>query len=502
MAYWILLALYLLLVLLYAYHYRHPTIKAWPKVPKVSDIMEKPNTCQHTSECPPYHMCLQNICVPLLLRGEECNKETGDWTIISIQGQKFAACVCKDPNIVNQKHFGGNCDQDVACRPYGYYNLVTKKCVCQKGFRADGLKCTPLLAVEQLIRGPCEVEEVEYKDLGGGHGLTTQYIHKNADKKCFKRPCTFDAFTGKYLKKARYEQGIGCVCDPSYGQFGVRLEGLNSYIRGDGYNACVSVFETPLEKPIFVKVFAYFYLMQRPPIVFIQYSNLNPSDIIEPLRPLLKDNALQIAQEFPYDYLQAHLRKREPFVTSRRTIKIDKNLYSLYSYKVKTTTKTDTKQIPNAMEWCRFMSRHITTTKMYEWSFNLLNLFPMCYIGKDDTDSPEQFRGRYVLNPFQLTLTDPKQSLERTNGVVFTFEQGQWVLSLTDGHDVETYHTANYSSFIPDISDDPVAEMVEKPATGVVLIVNRRDPFDKVNKRYEETHDDRVANNEPIFDNK
>lgn len=492
MAYWILLSLYLILVLLYAYHYRHPTIHAWPLLPQPVDIADKPVTCQDTKECPPFHICLNQTCVPHLLRGEECYAETGDWTLVSHRGQKFAACVCTDPNVVTQKHFGGNCDQAVACRPYGIYDWQAKKCVCNAGFRADGKKCVALLAKERINREPCEFDELEYKDLLGGHGLTTHYINKNSDKKCFKRPCTFDAWTGKFLKKARYEKGMGCICEPSLGQFGVRLEGLDSYTRDPGYNACVSAFETPLEEPRFVQIFTYFYLMQRPPVVFIQYFNLKSSDVIEPLRPLLKDGALQIGQEFPYDYFQAHLRKREPFVARTRQIKFDKNFYH-HSYVVKMTSKTSVKFTPNAMEWCRYMSRHFKTNRVYEWSFNLLNQFPMCYVGKNDDAAPEQYRGRYVLNPFQLTHTDLKQYLERTNGVVFTFILGTWYLSLTSDYRVDTYHLGADSSFIPDMSDDPVAEMLKTKGLA------SQDAFSKVQNAYDAKEAERIANNEPIF---
>ncbi|GBN13114.1 hypothetical protein AVEN_257694-1 [Araneus ventricosus] len=493
MAYWILLLLYLILVLLYAYHYRQPTIQAWPLLPKTVDAPAKPTSCQDTKECPPYHVCLNQKCVPQLLRGEECYEETGDWTLTAYRGKDFAACICKNPNVVDQKHFGGNCDQDVACRPHGYYNLQTKQCVCNQGFKADGLKCLSLLAIEQMNLEPCDFDELEFKDLIVGHGLTTSYISKNTNKKCFKRPCTFDAWTGKFLKKARYEKGVGCICDPSLGQFGVRLEGLDSYTRDNGYNACVSVFETPLENPIFVQIFAYFYLMQRPPLVFIQYSNVMPSDVIEPLRSLIKNNALQIGQEFPYDYLQTHLRNREPFVAQISTIKFDKNFY-MHSYITKVTVQHGEKLVSDPMDWCRYMSRHLKRNKINEWSFNLLNQFPMCYVGKNDDQAPEQYRGRYVLNPFQLLHKDSKQNLNRTNAVVFAFENGQWVLSLTDGYAVDTYHWAANGSFIPDVSDDPVASILQ--SKGVATWKE----FNEVTKLYEDAYDEIVANQEPIFE--
>ncbi|GFQ76176.1 uncharacterized protein TNCT_125931 [Trichonephila clavata] len=94
----------------------------------------------------------------------------------------------------------------------------------------------------------CDSDEVHFSDIQPSDGFTAGYLRRHQNKKCFKRPCTFDAFTSQPLKKARYEKGIGCVCDPALGQFGVRIEGLSDYVRGPGYNACASVFQTPLEK--------------------------------------------------------------------------------------------------------------------------------------------------------------------------------------------------------------------------------------------------------------
>ncbi|GBN19724.1 hypothetical protein AVEN_261801-1 [Araneus ventricosus] len=486
MAYWILLVLYLILVLLYAYHYQHPTIQAWPLLSRDADVPNKPAACRDTAECPPYHVCLNQTCVPQFLRGGECDTETGDWTLFSHRGRQFTTCVCKNPKIVTQKHWGGNCDQEVACRPYGHYDRKKKECVCPEGFRATSfLNCVKLLAKERMLLEPCESDEVHYRNMSGGHGLAFSYINRNSDKPCFKRPCTFDAWSGKYLKRARYEQGMGCICDPSLGQFGVRLEGLDSYTRDEGYNACVSVFETPLEKPIFVQVFAYFYLMQRPPVVFIQYHGLNPSDVIEPLRSLMKNDALQIGQEFPYDYLQAHLRKREPFLTRSRNLKYGKSFHNPSYQRMKLQ--------PNAVEWCRFMSRRLNMKDSpYELSFNLLNQFPMCYIGKDDEEAPEQYRGRYVLNPFHLTFQDPQ--LERTNSVELMFLYGKWILSLSKDYDVETYQIAAVNpNFLPDLRDDPVASLLEEKGQLI------RDPFDEMNRRYYDSDDARKAQNEPVF---
>ncbi|GFT14673.1 uncharacterized protein NPIL_137001 [Nephila pilipes] len=98
MAYWILLLLYSVLVLLYAWNYQMPTIGKWPLLER--DVPETTSPvvhCQDTKDCETHHICLNHACVPQLLRGEECYPETGEWTLVSVQGMSLAACICKYP---------------------------------------------------------------------------------------------------------------------------------------------------------------------------------------------------------------------------------------------------------------------------------------------------------------------------------------------------------------------------------------------------------------------
>ncbi|GFR17137.1 uncharacterized protein TNCT_103061 [Trichonephila clavata] len=176
----------------------------------------------------------------------------------------------------------------------------------------------------------CDSDEVHFSDIQPSDGFTAGYLRRHQNKKCFKRPCTFDAFTSQPLKKARYEKGIGCVCDPALGQFGVRIEGLSDYVRGPGYNACASVFQTPLEKPIPVQVVTYFYLMQQPAVSFLQYDNIQASQVIAPLSSFIQGGTLQVGQEFPYDYMQAFFRQRHPFTAQVRQFNFNETFYAKY----------------------------------------------------------------------------------------------------------------------------------------------------------------------------
>ncbi|GFQ76153.1 uncharacterized protein TNCT_244211 [Trichonephila clavata] len=123
MAFWILLLLYSFLLLLYAWQYPSPSIQKWPLL--ATDDTSTPTVrCQDTNDCNAHHICLNQTCLPQLLRGEECDPLTGEWTLVSIQGKSLVACICKYPDFIHQKHYGGNCDVDVDVSPYGHYNTI------------------------------------------------------------------------------------------------------------------------------------------------------------------------------------------------------------------------------------------------------------------------------------------------------------------------------------------------------------------------------------------
>ncbi|GFR10757.1 uncharacterized protein TNCT_316291 [Trichonephila clavata] len=483
--YWILLLLYSLLLLLYAWQYPSPTLSKWPLL--MADDSTTPTVrCQDTHDCDAHHICLNQTCLPQLLRGEECDPLTGDWTLVSIQGKSLVACICKYPDFIHQKHYGGNCDVDVTCQPYGHYNVHTKQCDCLEGFvplNQPKPKCQKLPVVERMMYRSCDSDEVHFSDIQPSDGFTAGYLRRHQNKKCFKRPCTFDAFTSQPLKKARYEKGIGCVCDPALGQFGVRIEGLSDYVRGPGYNACASVFQTPLEKPIPVQVVTYFYLMQQPAVSFLQYDNIQASQVIAPLSSFIQGGTLQVGQEFPYDYMQAFFRQRHPFTAQVRQFNFNETFYAKYP-------PTFTRK-PNQMEWCRFMSRHLKDNFLpSEWAFNLLYTFPACYIGKKDQDAPEPFRGRYVSNPLHFTYGAYGEH-PRYNGLRLKHERGDWTLDFAPEYDIDTYRSLATPQMVPFL-DDPVVKMLEQGYMS-------NDPIDEQNALYRREKRDRDSDNEPTF---
>lgn len=477
--YCILLALYALLLVFYAARYKEPTVKRWSLLTKPDpDVDRRSLACRDHDECPRHYVCVQGQCRPQLLRGETCSEETGSWQLTTLFQKQYALCVCTYPTLVTQKFRGGNCNVPVACQPHGTYSFDERRCVCPKGYKADGLTCLKMTVLEMDAEYACEQGEIERDQLVEPLGFHPDYVDGHRDKKCFRTPCAFDAYTGKPLIHTRYEEGVGCVCDPTLGQFGVRIEkgSLNplfQYLRGEGYNACSSLFETPLEKPIPVDMYSYFYLFHPQPVVFLRYTIDDPSKLATPFRrhhhqkasvsgvvfaahlQQQRANTLHIAQEFPYDYMQYFFRTRM-WATAKRLQKYRIPLPSNPSQQ-----KLVLEKQTHAVEWCRYMMRPRHMSKVLRnlylrrvYDYNLLYNFPMCYIAKDDASSLNHYRGRYILNPLQLLYKTDNVEQPRFNGVHVGFDGVQWNVDFAPPYDIQTYLTAasHADHGIPDIS--------------------------------------------------
>lgn len=479
MRFWILIFLYAVIVIYYASQTPRTPFSKWPLLPKHAET-SSPDTCTHTSDCKKHDICVNNLCVPQLLRGEDCYPETGTWTLVSHRGKSFAACICLNPNLVTQTHFGGNCTVDVACRPNGYFSIQLQKCICAEGFvPTKNFECQKMSVVDRMKYYPCEPDELSGHQLNESDGLDKNYIRRHYEKKCFKRPCTFDAITGKPLKKARYKSGFGCVCDPTLGQFGVRIEELDDYTYGKGYNACVSAFKNPPEEPMDVQLYAYFYLLDHNPVTFLHYSNVDPKKVIAPLRDQVRDGSLQIGQEFPFDYMQVFFLEKESFKAK------------IYNYRVSSSwfgkLKMESSLQPNRMEWCRWITRHWQPgSTPLVWKNQLMYAFPACYIGKNDLGVPEKYRGTIVSNPHHVTLPGWPES-PRSNGLLLKHEGGDWTLELAPDYKLETY--SQVTDNVPKW-DDPLVEALKNRK------VTRR-AVTAGHEAYEKTKSDRE--NEPFF---
>ena len=515
MGYYILLLLYAALLLFYAAHYKEPPIRPWSRMsPFIPDDKIDPSkTCRDHDECPPHYKCVSGLCYPEFLRGEECSEDTGKWIVMTQYERKFAVCTCTYPDVFTNKYFGGNCNVSVACQPDGRYSWDEKKCHCNPGFKEVGLKCLKMSALEKDTIYACSSDEIERQNASFSYGFHSDYLSKNQDKKCFKKPCKFDAYSGLPLKNSHYEEGIGCVCDPTLGQFGVRIQNTKTtpfpYLLGEGYNACASIYKIPLETPQPVNMYSYFYLMDRSPVVFLQYNNVDISKLIPPFqkvtfqksfgfifsRLLSHTNTLQITQEFPYDYMQTFFKKRMWENAKRlQTYQLSKSMNHVQQRFV-------LEKQTHHVEWCRYMMRKRHLSKIIKfgmryriYDYNLLYNFPACYVGINDTESPEMYRGRYVLNPFQLTMKeDPDDN--RFNGLHVGFDGHQWNVDFAPPYKIETYMAAAATSTnIPKVTNAIVDKIEQSDYFSITTRI-----LDDFENTYQSENSARSINQEPNF---
>lgn len=443
---WILVFLYILLIFVYAWYIPNNRIPSWRPIPTHEDTTTTTTSytpCSSLEECPPHHVCLLGECIPLLLRGDTCNELTGTWSVTDVRGKTFAICTCTFPHLVTQKHFGGNCDVDVACGTHGFYNTVHHECECDDGYRAvrePHPTCKKLTAVERINLYPCEDDEVNVGDVRPSDGFARTFLSLHTDKKCFKRPCTFDALTGRPLKHGRYEPGVGCVCDPTMGLFGVRLDAFGEYVDGKGYNACASILSRDPDEPLEVDLYAYFYLLNRLPVAFIEFRNV-PTRYV--LSVFAKKETIRVSQEWPFDYMQYAFRNALPYTTRTRSARMNVWSYTM-SYK-------EWESRSNEMIECRDLSLTLHRGQdPHSNVYKLLYQYPVCHIEAWDDKVPEPYRGRYVLNPFYLLLKIYPH-FARSNGVIFKYRGGAWNLDIAEPYDLDTYVLEQ--SHVPDIRD-------------------------------------------------
>lgn len=309
--FYIILFLYVALTLLYAVTKPDPTsIPAWPLLTVPKDASLDLN-CLKNDDCPPFHVCLGGKCVPKLQQTDDCDPDTGQWISYVYGGVDFAICTCHKPDLVTQRLFGGNCDVQVGCGVHGTYLAAAGKCQCDYGYQDVGLTFQKRPMSSFLQNGPCEADEVDATFLG---------FHPDykPPTKCLKRPCSFDALTGKPLKHSEFDPTWGCVCDPRYGLFGVLLEGDGKkYLNTEGYDACALVLDQEPNHPQNVELVTYFYLGKREPLSIIVFRGL------QRLATPFTGRDFMIAQKlWRYDYAQyffkttRRLRARQRYTTT------------------------------------------------------------------------------------------------------------------------------------------------------------------------------------------
>lgn len=426
----ILIVYYLCLIFILRYRFK-------PKIPSILPHFAALTTaalqdCQSNRDCTTKsdQVCLGGKCVSKLNSGHNCDSVTGDW-ILTDEG--LAACQCKYPRLMSQRIPGGNCDVDAACRPHGrLVGLEEEKprCICNTGYKSlSGTGCVQLTAIEMnRSKESCDDQEVDtFKDTFT-HMFHDRYIPTGV--RCVKRPCSFDALTGRPLKKARFVPGWGCVCDPRRGNIGVRLDHPEYIQTGPGYNACVNIFEgdEPLhDRP--VTLYTYFYVYGKRPISFIQYTDLHSESLKHPFPRGVRN--LQIQENWPYDMMQYVLSGRDGSYAVQSQYCTGN--VSLVNIRFRIDMCFSETKVMGSVPLCRHIP--LLVSDKYR---NIKNLYfllfehPACKI--DEEGSP--YEGWIVSNPFHTQFPHHQLEGAGSNGLrlTSTSQNRNWSLDLTPKH--------------------------------------------------------------------
>lgn len=431
----------------------------WPQITnRYNNSITTNEKCQTSDECTQEQVCFDNSCIPKLRRSGTCNPHTGDWVLVEKGNLKFVNCICKYPTLVTQKYEGGNCDTDVACSPDGRLEnlnvdpLKSGRCICTLGYKSKydpvlGPFCEKMKSVEWMeLEGPCKEDETSSSNLFKPNYITT------LPKKCFKRPCSFDVFSGKRLKYAKLVEGFGCVCDPLRGNFGVRID-HPEYLNDDvapGYNACASIFKN---EPIFalenVELFAYFYMLHRSPVAFIQYKNLDKNS----LKPefIQFNSSLQIEESWPFDYMQ-YVLQNENYIVHSRICYIDPvfgHVTSCDEHNYKEKHVTDCWKVTENTQNETYVTYRVDP---HANIYNILYKFPVCHFDKEDYSVSKTYRDKYVLNPHQITFAATPDLL-RSNGLKMYRRKNKWHADFATPYNINNYMKSYDSRIIPDLRD-------------------------------------------------
>lgn len=463
--YYVLLCMYVSLCVLYILAEEAPrTLPSWPIVTNVLETTTVPSgtvQCQGDDECPSSSVCLGGTCVRKLLRGGQCNPETGRWISYHLKQTLFAICACLDSTLYGQKIFGGDCTVSVACGVHGQYDKNTKTCQCDPGYKAVDLKCQKLPAMEYKNASPCAPDEFEVATTNlEREGFHAEYVakHLQGTARCVKRPCQFDALSGRPLKHGRYVADWGCVCDPRYGLFGVTLLGQQKrYLKSEGFDACASIFQKEPAKPINVQVMTYFYLGDKEPISILLFENLKEGQLI----PLLKGRMgrFMIRQsKWRYDYAQNFFNENRKFRARTRSV-MERHLVTRSSKVVETLRREYDYKNEFEMIYCDFLYFQIVekfSPLSLRLAYKVLYASPVCRIAWNDAHAHPMFRDRVVVNPQQLTLTE-HENLSHFNAFVLRYDATQfkrWTLDLDYAYEIDRFRS--FRTNAPNYAEPPL----------------------------------------------
>lgn len=448
---WLLVFFYLFLLIIYL----RPTKK--PPFQKLSvhfpEYKYPSQACSESSECNNNEMCFQNKCYPTYRGTRHCNLKTGTWILIQVHDQQFLKCTCLYPRLITQRSDGGNCDVDLACGPYGRIRLMPNVqdsyCECTKGYKSvtyPKIQCTLLLPSEKT-EPTCAENEMTVIEARGIYSL--QYLnHLPHTVTCIKKPCSFNVLNGKPLKHAKWNKDYGCVCNPTYGHFGIRLENTETdYIETPGYNACASVFENEPTVPMHIKLFTYFYILGKPPVSFIQFPKLPLNQLV----PEFKKTApagpyipLQIEEMWPNNYMQ-YVFEHENYIVHTRDCWHDMK-WIFYTCNEKIWKR---KQMNHCHTVWWLAAKYAKNEHLH--TYKLLYHNPVCkykYFEGQSEEDKLMYDNRYILNPYFI-LHKNHPELVRSNGLQLYYNtDGEWEVSLAHTN-FDRYEETSIVPYVP-----------------------------------------------------
>lgn len=390
--------------------------------------------CQSNADCHELNeLCYRDECHPRLIRGEECDPVTGEWTLTE---QKWVACTCRYPDLVGQKYVGGNCNVDRVCQPIGHLikTTIPWECECPTGYVStrnllDGKPfCRQMTVAERdLTNKPCQDDELDLFNPVDARYLKPSYTSRFPNIRCMKTPCTFDALTNKPLTHVLYIRNLGCVCDPRRGNIGVHIENHPDYIDALGYNGCVNIFERGELSHDWsdVTLYTYYYLFDKKPMSFISFSNLPLDAVAKPFRDAMQDDkSLSVEEIWPYDYTQHILKNSDKYVvrvptpTSCDYVHFGVHLQNPDKCRVKYNADYQLKKCKEIFEMFRN---------------NLKAVFfhhPICRVEPGDLENTTLYDRKIVSNPLHITSNDliPEDlKLNLSNGIQLKpYDSSRW----------------------------------------------------------------------------
>ena len=381
--------------------------------------------CTVNKDCNNNERCFNKKCYPTYRGTTVCNPFTGSWVLVDVNGTQYLKCTCRHPNIVSQKFDGANCDLDIACAPNGFINygisrnILQAECLCMKGFksvRQPQIGCEALLPSE-IEKSLCDSDEIPISQ-------ATSVFHADylnslpAAKKCLKNPCSFNVLNGKPLQNTKFDPRYGCICNPAYGNFGIKFNNMNNYLITNGYNACGNIFQNEPNIETRVKLFTYFYINGEAPKSFIQFTNLRADHLVNELQNFVKDTKLQIDEIWPYNFTQ-YLFENEQFTVHTREC----FLYSFLEIECYERLMRDNQMI----DCDKIIDQVPNVSQRHLQSYTLLYKYPVCKYTFSDFNN--LYKNRYILNPHLLSFKEYRR-LMRSNGIeIFHVPDRKWIVN-------------------------------------------------------------------------